>query len=77
MYLLALEVRYMKFFDNLFDLNNRDEQLVTGLNKELNSVYVYDYFNKYINNILLDKVIYILYNKLVWCIYIIHFTSFF
>ena len=36
----------MKFFDNLFDLNNRDEQLVTGLNKELNSVYVYDYFNK-------------------------------
>ena len=43
----------MKFFDNLFDLNNRDEQLVTGLNKELNSVYVYDYFNKYINNILL------------------------
>ena len=43
----------MKFFDNLFDLNNRNEQLVTGLNKELNSVYVYDYFNKYINNILL------------------------
>ena len=43
----------MKFFDNLFDLNNRDEQLVTGLNKELNSVYVYDYFNKYNNNILL------------------------
>ena len=41
----------MKFFDNLFDLNNRNEQLVTGLNKELNSVYVYDYFNKYINNI--------------------------
>ena len=41
----------MKFFDNLFDLNNRDEQLVTGLNKELNSVYVYDYFNKYNNNI--------------------------
>ena len=39
----------MKFFDNLFDLNNRDEQLVTGLNKELNSVYVYDYFNKYNN----------------------------
>ena len=25
----------MKFFDNLFDLNNRNEQLVTGLNKEL------------------------------------------
>ena len=43
----------MKFFDNLFDLNNRDEQLVTGLNKELNSVYVYDYFNKYNNNNLL------------------------
>ena len=41
----------MLFFDNLFDLNNRDEQLVTGLNKELNSVYVYDYFNKYNNNI--------------------------
>lgn len=43
----------MKFFDNLFDVNNSDEQLVTGLNKELNSVYVYDYFNKYNNNILL------------------------
>ena len=43
----------MKFFDNLFDVNNRDEQLVTGLNKELNSVYTYDYFNKYNNNILL------------------------
>ena len=43
----------MKFFDNLFDLNNRDEQLVTGLNKELNSIYTYDYFNKYNNNILL------------------------
>ena len=43
----------MKFIDDLFDINNKDEQLVTGLNKELNSVYVYDYFNKYINNILL------------------------
>lgn len=53
MYLLALEVRIYEVFDNLFDLNNRDEQLVTGLNKELNSVYVYDYFNKYNNNILL------------------------
>ena len=33
----------MKFFDNLFDVNNKDEQLVTGLNKELNSIEtVYD-----------------------------------
>ena len=43
----------MKFFDNLFDVNNKDEQLVTGLNKELNSIYTYDCFNKYNNNILL------------------------
>ena len=43
----------MKFFDNLFDVNNKDEQLITGLNKELNSIYTYDYFNKYNNNILL------------------------
>ena len=37
----------MVFFDNLFDISNKDEQLVTGLNRELNCIYIYDYFNKY------------------------------
>lgn len=43
----------MAFFDNLFDISNKDEQLVTGLNRELNCIYIYDYFNKYNKNILI------------------------
>lgn len=43
----------MKFFDNLFNINDKNEQLITGLNRELNAVYVYDYFNKYNRSILL------------------------
>ena len=43
----------MAFFDNLFDTSNKDEQLVTGLNRELNCIYIYDYFNKYNKNILI------------------------
>lgn len=43
----------MGLFDNLFVPSNNDEYLVTGLNKELNSIYVYDYFKKYKGNILL------------------------
>jgi len=42
----------MKFFDNLFDVNLKDEYLVSGLNKELNSVYIYEYFNKNSKNVL-------------------------
>ena len=43
----------MAFFGNLFDTSDKDEQLVTGLNRELNCIYIYDYFNKYNNNILI------------------------
>lgn len=43
----------MDFFDNLFVPSDRDEYLITGLNKELNSIYIYDYFSKYERNILL------------------------
>ena len=39
----------MKFFDGLFDVDLKDEYLVSGLNKELNSVYIYEYFNKNIS----------------------------
>ena len=43
----------MAYFDNLFNTSNKDEQLVTGLNRELNCIYIYDYFNKYNKNILI------------------------
>jgi len=33
----------MKFFDNLLDVDLRDGYLVAGLNKELNSIYIYEY----------------------------------
>jgi len=42
----------MKFFDNLFDVDLKDEYLVSGLNKELNSVYIYEYFKKNNKNVL-------------------------
>ena len=42
----------MKFFDSIFDVDLKDEYLVSGLNKELNSVYIYEYFNKNNKNIL-------------------------
>ena len=43
----------MAYFDNLFNTSNKDEQLVTGLNRELNCIYIYDYFDKYNKNILI------------------------
>lgn len=42
----------MKFFDSIFDVDLKDEYLVSGLNKELNSIYIYEYFNKNNKNIL-------------------------
>ena len=42
----------MKFFDNLFDVDLKDEYLVSGLNKELNSIYIYEYFNTNNKNVL-------------------------
>ena len=35
----------MGFFNNLFDIDSRDNYAVTGLNKELNSLYIYNYFS--------------------------------
>ena len=43
----------MSFFDNLFVIDNKSEYLVTGLNRELNSIYVYDHFKENNDNILL------------------------
>ena len=42
----------MKFFDSIFDVDSKYEYLVSGLNKELNSIYIYEYFNKNNKNIL-------------------------
>ena len=42
----------MAFFNGLFDINSKNDYSVTGLNKELNSIYIYDYFCKYKRNIL-------------------------
>ena len=42
----------MKFFDSIFDVDLKDEYLVAVLNKELNSVYIYEYFNKNNKNVL-------------------------
>ena len=36
----------MGIFNNLFDIDSRDSYAVTGLNKELNSLYIYNYFIK-------------------------------
>ena len=33
----------MGIFNNLFDIDSRDSYAVTGLNKELNSLYIYNY----------------------------------
>ena len=43
----------MSFFDNLFMVDTKNEYLVTGLSRELNSIYVYDHFKKNNDNILL------------------------
>ena len=43
----------MSFFDNLFRVDTKNEYLVTGLSRELNSIYVYDHFKKNNDNILL------------------------
>ena len=37
----------MKFFDNLFDINDNNYYGVSGLNSELSAIYVYDAFIKY------------------------------
>ena len=42
----------MKFFDSLFDVDLKDEYLVSGLNKELNSLYICEYFKKNNKNVL-------------------------
>ena len=47
MYLLVVkEGVMMKFFDNLFDINLNSGYCVTGLNRELNAIYIYEYFIK-------------------------------
>ncbi len=43
----------MGLFDGLFSFDNKSEYLVNGLNKELNCIYVYDYFIKNNNSVLL------------------------
>ena len=43
----------MKFFDNLFDLDNNLYYGVTGLTKQLNAIYIYNTFIKSKKNILL------------------------
>ena len=42
----------MKFFDSIFDVDLKDEYLVSGLNKELNSLYIYEYFKMSNKNVL-------------------------
>ncbi len=42
----------MKLFDNFFDISLKGDFVVTGLNRELNSVYIYDTFLKYKKGIL-------------------------
>ena len=42
----------MSYFDSLFKIDNKSNYSITGLNKELNSIYIYDYFTKYKINIL-------------------------
>ena len=33
----------MGIFNNLFDIDSKDNYAVTGINKELNSLYIYNY----------------------------------
>ena len=42
----------MGFFSNLFDTKNTYNYAVTGLNKELNSIYIYNTFIKSDRNII-------------------------
>ena len=42
----------MSYFDSLFNIGSKSNYSITGLNKELNSIYIYDYFMKYKRNIL-------------------------
>ena len=42
----------MGIFNNLFEFNNKDNYAITGLNRELNSLYIYNYFIKYKKNCL-------------------------
>lgn len=42
----------MSFFDDLFELNSNSFYSVSGLNKELNSLYIYNYFIKKKNGVL-------------------------
>ena len=42
----------MKFFDNLFDVDLSSEYSITGLNKELNSIYIYESFISKNDNVL-------------------------
>ena len=42
----------MSYFDSLFKIDSKSNYSITGLNKELNSIYIYDYFIKYNRNIL-------------------------
>ena len=37
----------MKFFDNLFNINDNNYYGVSGLNSELSVIYVYETFLKY------------------------------
>ncbi len=43
----------MSFFSNLFNIKNKYDYAVTGLNKELNCIYIYDAFIKSNRNIIL------------------------
>ena len=42
----------MGCFDDLFNIDSRNDYCVTGLNKELNCIYIYNYFMKYNKNII-------------------------
>lgn len=42
----------MSYFSNLFNIESKSNYSITGLNKELNSIYIYDYFIKYNRNTL-------------------------
>lgn len=42
----------LKFFDNVFNIELNGDYSVTGLNRELNSIYIYEYFLKKNDNVL-------------------------
>ena len=42
----------MSYFDSLFKIDGKSNYSITGLNKELNSIYINNYFMKYKRNIL-------------------------